>query len=83
MEEEIVSEAKVMNRDGSPADQSQQELSELLDRLFKAITRRIPDESLATRSNLAIVTYEEFYMWANKMTREEYETADVLLESDL
>lgn len=82
MGDETVSEARVMNRDGS-TDAGQDEQSELLDRLFKAFTRRLPDESLATRSNLAMVAYEEFYMWANGLTREEYEKADVLLDSDL
>lgn len=81
MSEEVVSEAKVMNRDGSTSE-GQDDQSELLDRLFKAFTRRLPDESLSVRSNLAMVAYEEFYMWANNLTREEYEQADVITSHD-
>jgi len=78
---ETQSSAFVQNRDGTQTE-AQKDTSNLLDRLFKAITKRLPDEDLAVRSGLATVVYEEFFMWANNLTPEEYATADAVYTKD-
>ena len=74
MSDEVESDVKVYAADGGAVPD---DVQVLLKNLLDAFTRRLPEESLSVRSNLVMVAYEEFLMWSNGQTREEFETAEI------